>query len=105
MLSSAILILHQRIADARLVGQVPSGKSKESRLGILPLYSFDKSLRWYRQNCVARARGDHFVRVADENGKNFRAVRKSEMRATGAYSEFPLARGAAVPKILHNFRA
>jgi hypothetical protein len=105
MLRPTILVLNQRVADAGLVGQVPRGKGKESGLSVLPFDSFDKSLRPYRENCVARARGDHFVRVAGENSKNFRAVCRREMCATRAYGKFPLARGAAVTKILHYFRA
>jgi hypothetical protein len=105
MFGGAILVLHQSVANAGLVSQVPRGKSKESGLSVLPFDSFDKSLWRYRENCLACACGDHFIGVARENRKNFRAVSRSEMRATRAYGKFPLARGAAVPKILHNFRA
>ena len=105
MLRGAILILHQSIADAGLVGQVPRGKGKQGGLSVLPFDGFYKSLWPDRQNSVACARSDHFVGIVGENRKNFRAIRRREMCATSAYSKFPLACGAPMPKILNNFRA
>ena len=90
---------------ASLIVTLSCGKGKEARLSILPFDGFNKSLWRDRQNSVACTRSDHFVGVAGENRKNFRAIRRREMCATGAYSKFPLACGAPMPKILQNFRA
>jgi hypothetical protein len=84
---------------------VPRGKGKEGGLSVLPLDGFYKSLWSDRQYSVACARSDHFIGIVGENRKNFRAICRREMCATGAYSKFSLACGAPVPKILHNFRA
>src|SRR5690242_10037070 len=105
MFSRAILILHQRVANAGLVGQVSRGKGKKSRLSVLPFDRFNKSFRWHRENCIARTRRDHFVRIAGKDCKNLRAVCGEKMRTARANGKFPLARGAAVPKIFYNFRA
>ena len=105
MLCPAILVLHESVANAGLVGQVARGKSKKSRLSVLSLNRFDKGFRRYREDCVARARGHHFVGINNKNGEDLRAVGGREMRAARANGKFPLARGAAIPKIFHNFRA
>jgi len=84
---------------------VSRGKGKKSRLRVLPLDRFDEGFRGHREDGVACAAGDHFVRIAREDGKDFRAVRRQKMRAAGANGQLALARGAPVPKILYDFSA
>src|SRR5215472_1104030 len=104
MLSSAIPVLYQCVANAGLVRQVTRGIRKKCRQRVLSLNGFHKRLRRNREDGFARASGDHFIGIVGKNRKDFRAVCECKMRATGAYSKFSLARSAAVPKIFQNFR-
>src|SRR5947208_16242839 len=105
MVCAAILVLQESVAKAGRVGQVGRRKSKKSRLSVLSLNRFDKGLRRYREDCVARARRHHFVGINNKNGEDLRAVGGREMRAARANGKFPLARGGAIPKLLHHLRA
>jgi hypothetical protein len=84
---------------------MPRRIGKQGRQSVFPLDRLDKRLQGGGEDGFTGAGGDHFVRVACENGKKLSAVRGLEMRAACANRKFTFTRGPAVPKVLHNFRA
>src|ERR1700676_179136 len=101
----AILVLHHRVANTGFVGEIFSGIYKESGDGFFAFQGFHKRFQWLRKDGLLRALGDHLIGVPGQHGKNFRAIRRREMRSARANCDLTLAGSAACAKVIENFRA
>jgi len=95
MIGAAVRVPGQGIGHSWLVSEIVGAVGKQGRERVLALNRFEESFQGDGKKSVGGALGNHFVGVTDQDDKDFRTVRGSEVQTAGADGNLPLARRAA----------